>query len=404
MVPSDTTFCLLPFSSKYYLAAPITLQMKKLLLIAVLFFPAVLFAQKKGTTPTTFDLLVGTYTKGTSKGIYVFRFYAETGKLAYLNEIDDVSNPSYLTVSDDNKFVYAVNEDGKHGGVSAFTFNAHDGKLTFINKQPSGGADPCYVSEDKDKKNVFVANYSSGTLAVLPVNKDGSLSPASQLVQDEGHGVNKERQEGPHVHIAQLSPDEKYLLYSDLGTDKLNVMRYHASHPQPLSPATPPYVTVPDGEGPRHIVFSNDKKHVYLVTEMGSNVHVFDYDNGKLKETQSITLLRDGFKGQTAGAAIHISPDGRFLYASNRLETNEISVYAIDPDNGHLVFVQRVSSFGKNPRDFAIEPNGNFMVVANQDGEAIFVYRIDKSSGKISRTGITQAVGNPVCLKFTSAE
>jgi 6-phosphogluconolactonase len=378
--------------------------MKKLLLIAVLFFPTLLFAQKKDAVPTTFDLLIGTYTKGTSKGIYVYRFYAESGRLAFLNEVDDVSNPSYLCASADNKFVYAVNEDGKNGGVSAFTFNAYQGKLTPINKQSSGGADPCFISEDKDQKNVFVANYSSGSLAVLPVNKDGSLSPVSQLIKDDGHGVNKDRQEGPHVHIAMLSPDEKYLLYSDLGTDKLNVMRYHASHPQPLTPANPAYFTVPDGEGPRHIVFSNDKKHVYLVTEMGSNVHVFDYDNGKLKDVQSVTLLRDGFKGQTAGAAIHISPDGRFLYASNRLETNEISVYAIDPDNGHLIFVQRVSSFGKNPRDFAIEPNGNFLVVANQDSDSIFVYRIDKSSGKIARTMITVQIGNPVCLKFVPAE
>jgi len=256
----------------------------------------------------------------------------------------------------------------------------------------------------KIKKNVFVANYSSGDLTVLPVNKDGSLSPVSQVVQDEGQGINKERQEGPHVHIAMLSPDEKYLLYSDLGTDKLNVMRYHASHPQPLAPATPPFVKIADGEGPRHIVFSNDKKHVYLVTEMGSAVHVFDYDNGKLKEKQSITLLKDGFKGQTAGAAIHISPDGRFLYASNRLETNDISVYAIDPDTGNLIFVQRESSYGKNPRDFAIDPTGNFMVVANQDSDSIFVYRIDKSNGKISRINSNIEIGNPVCLKFAPAE
>ena len=378
--------------------------MKKFLLIVALLFPVLIYAQHKKTAPTTFDLLIGTYTKGKSKGIYVYRFYAETGRLAYLNEIDDVSNPSYLCVSDNDKFVYAVNEDGKNGGVSSFTFDPVQGKLVFLNRQPSQGADPCFVSVDKDQKNVFVANYSSGSLAVLPVNADGSLKPVSQLIQDEGHGVNKDRQEGPHVHMALLSPDEKYLLYNDLGTDKVNIMRYHASHPQPLTPATPPFVSIADGEGPRHIVFSNDKKHAYLVTEMGSAVHAFDYDNGKLKEVQSITLLRDGFKGQTAGAAIHISPDGRFLYASNRLETNEISVYAIDPDSGHLIFVQRVTSFGKNPRDFAIDPNGNFLVVANQDSDSIFVYRIDKSSGRISRIMTTLSIGNPVCLKFTPAE
>jgi len=378
--------------------------MRKLLVILSLFCSLSAFAQNKKAAPSTYDLLIGTYTTGTSKGIYVYRFYAETGKLAYLNEIDDVKNPSYLCISNNNKYVYAVNEVGKDGEVSSFSFEPKLGKLTFINKVSSEGADPCYISEDKDRKNVFIANYSSGALSVLPVNKDGSLSKASQVIHDEGHGVDKSRQEAPHVHIAMLSPDEKYLLYSDLGTDKLNVMRYHASRPQPLSPASPPFVSVKDGEGPRHITFSDDKKHVYLLTEMGSAVHVFDYDNGKLKETQSITLLNAGFKGQTAGAAIHISPDGRFLYASNRLETNEISVYAIDPANGQLIFVQRVSSNGKDPRDFAIDPTGNYLLAANQNSDNIVVYRIDKSSGKIFPTRNGIQIGNPVCLKFTAAE
>lgn len=378
--------------------------MKKFLLIISLLFPALIYAQHNKTAPSSYDLLIGTYTKGKSKGIYVYRFYPETGRMAYLNEIDDVSNPSYLCVSANNKFVYAVNEDGKNGGVSAFTFNARLGKLSFLNRQSSGGADPCYVSTDKDQKNVFIANYSSGSLAVLPVKKNGSLAPVSQLVQDKGQGVNKERQEGPHVHIAMLSPDEKYLLYTDLGTDKLNVMRYHDSHPQPLTPASPPFVNIKAGEGPRHIVFSDDKKHVYLVTEMGSAVHVFDYNNGKLKEKQSITLLEDKFRGQTAGAAIHISPDGRYLYASNRLETNEISVYVIDPETGMLTFVQRVTSYGKNPRDFAIDPSGHFLLVANQDSDSIFVYRINPNNGQLDRVISHIEVGNPVCLKFTAAE
>jgi 6-phosphogluconolactonase len=378
--------------------------MKKFLLIISLFSPVFTFAQHKKTAPSTYDLLIGTYTTGSSKGIYVYRFYAETGRLAYLNEVDDVKSPSYLCVAANNKFVYAVNEVGKNGEVSAFTFEPKLGKLVFINKQSSAGADPCYISVDKAQKNAFVANYNSGDLTVLPINKDGSLSPVSQVVQDEGHGVNTERQEAPHVHIAMLSPDEKYLLYTDLGTDKLNVMRYHASHPQPLTKASPAFVSVKDGEGPRHIIFSDDKKHVYLLTEMGSAVHVFDYDNGRLKEKQSITVLRDGFKGQTAGAAIHISPDGKFLYASNRLETNEITVFAINQETGELTLVEHVPSNGKNPRDFAIDPTGNFLLVANQNSDNIFVYRINKETGKLSITSSNIQIGNPVCLKFTPAE
>ena len=378
--------------------------MKKILIIISLLFPVLIYAQKKKPIPSTFDLLIGTYTKGKSKGIYVYRFYAETGRLAYLNEIDDVNNPSYLCVAPDNKFVYAVNETGKNGEVSSFSFDAKQGKLIFLNKQSSAGADPCYISEDKGHKNVFVANYSSGSLTVLPVNKDGSLSPASQVLQDQGQGVNKERQEGPHVHIGQLSPNEKYLLYTDLGTDKINIERYKSGKAQPLSPAEPAFVKVKDGNGPRHLVFSADDKHVYLVTEMGSDVIVFDYDKGKLTQKQSVSLLRAGFTGKTAGAAIHISPDGKFLYASNRLETNEISVFAISAESGELILVQQVSSFGKNPRDFAIDPNGKFLVLANQDSDTIFVYRIDKETGKLTKTANTIEIGNPVCLKFAPAE
>ena len=378
--------------------------MKNFLIIFSLLFPTLTFAQHKQKFPSTYDLLIGTYTTGSSKGVYVYRFYTESGRLAYLSEIDDVKNPSYLCVSGDNKFVYAVNETGKNGEVSAFSFEPKQGKLAFINKQSSGGADPCYISEDKAQKNVFVANYSSGSLSVLPVNQDGSLGAVSQLVQDEGHSVDTARQQGPHVHIAMLSPDEKYLLYSDLGTDKLNIERYHASHPQPLSPADPAFASVKDGEGPRHIVFSDDKKHVYLLTEMGSAVHVFDYDNGKLQEKQSISILHEGFKGKTAGAAIKISPDGKFLYASNRLETNEIIVFAINQETGALTLVQQVTSYGKNPRDFAIDPTGNFMLVANQNSDNIYVYKIDKNTGRLSVTNNTIQIGNPVCLKFTVAE
>ena len=380
--------------------------MKKLAVLISLLCPVLVYAQhKKNTPPSTYDLLIGTYTKGKSKGIYVYRFYTESGRVAYLNEIDDVPNPSYLCIAPDNKFVYAVNETGKAGGVSAFSFEPKVGTLKLINKEPSGGADPCYISIDKGQKNVFVANYSSGSLTVLPVKKDGSLGAVKETLQDAGHGINAGRQEGPHVHTAVLSPDEKYLLYTDLGTDKINVERYHASHEPPLTPAQPAFIPVTAGFGPRHLVFSDDKKHVYLVTEMGSAVNVYDYDNGKLKEKQSITLLRDGFKGKTAGAAVHISPDGLFLYASNRLETNEITVYAIDQETGMLTLVQQVPSYGKNPRDFAIAPDGRFLLLANQDSDTIFIYRIDKSTGKLTRTGNTITdVGNPVCLKFTPAE
>jgi 6-phosphogluconolactonase len=378
--------------------------MKRLLLIIFLLFPVLIYAQKPG--PLTYDLLIGTYTKGTStsKGILVYRFYTESGKLAYLSQIEGVSNPSYLCVSKDNHFLYAVNEDGKDGGVSSFSFQPNDGKLTFLNKQTSAGADPCYISVDEARKNVFVANYSSGSLAVLPVNKDGSLQPPSQVIQDAGKGPDASRQEGPHIHTAFFSPNEKYLLFTDLGTDKLNIYRYHASNPLPLSPSTPAFVSTASGTGPRHVVFSNNKKYLYLLHEMGSNINVYNFNGGKPVRVQTVKILPDGFKGTNGAAAIHITPDGKFLYASDRLDASGLVVYSINQETGELTFVQRQPTYGKNPRDFAIDPTGKFLLAANQDSNNIIVFKIDGSTGRLTATNFRIGVGNPVCLKFTPAE
>ncbi len=382
--------------------------MKKLLLIASFLLPVLSYAQSKKPVPSTYDVLIGTYTNGTSKGIYVYRLYEETGKLSYLNEftnVDDTAftNPSYLCVSNNNKFVYAVNENTK-GGVTALTFNANTGKMKFINNQQSQGADPCYVAVDKDQKNIFIANYSSGSLAVLPVNKDGSLRPASQVIQDAGTGPVKDRQEGPHVHMAALSPNEKFLLYNDLGTDKINIERYHASKPQPLSPADPAFVSVAPGNGPRHIVFSADGKHAYLIQEIGGFINAYNYDNGKLTQIQSLDMKLPAFGGNIGSAAIKISPDGRFLYASNRGNANEIVQYAINADNGQLSYVSRNTSLGKGPRDFAIDPQGKYLIVANQNSNTIYVYKIDQKTGWLTGVVSNLNIGNPVCLKIVSAE
>ena len=375
--------------------------MKKLLLIISISLPLLGFSQKKA--PKVFDLLIGTYTTGESKGIYVYRFYAETGKLAYLNEIDGIKNPAYLCVSANNKFVYSANENDKDGSISTFKFDRTSGKLELINSQLAGGG-PAYVAIDKDQKNVFAANYGNGTLTVLPINKDGSLNPIIQNIQDEGHGVNTDRQAGPHVHSAWLSPDEKYLFSADLGTDKLNIFRYHASKNPPLTPATPAFVSVVPGNGPRHFDFSTDGKYLYLVQEMGAVITQYGVDGPKLKALQSVNMTAKNFKGTVGAADIHISPDGHFLYATNRGDANEIVTYAINPENGQLTYVDRYSSMGKTPRNFVIDPTGNFLLVANQNTDNIFVYKIDKNTGKLALTRTVVKIGNPVCLKFVPAE
>jgi 6-phosphogluconolactonase len=276
--------------------------------------------------------------------------------------------------------------------------------MVFINQQQSQGADPCYVAVDKDQRNMFVANYTSGSLAVFPLNKDGSIGAISQHIQDSGTGVNKDRQEGPHVHTAVLSPNEKYLLYTDLGTDKVNIMRYKASKNPPLTPADPAFVKVDDGNGPRHIVFSADSKYVYLVQEIGGFINVYNYDGGSLKQVQSVDMKTPEMKGNVGSAAIHLSPDGRFLYASNRGNGNDIVQYTINPDNGQLTFVSRTPSLGKGPRDFIIDPSGKYLIVANQVGNNIVVYKLDPTTGRPTFVVYKMQLGSPVCLKIVPAE
>lgn len=378
--------------------------MKKFLLVIAILSPMLVSAQKKNTTPKTFNLIIGAYTNnGKSKGMAVYRFYAETGRLAYLSQSPEVSNPSYLAVSNNNKFVYAVNEND-NGEVSAFAFEPKTGSMTFINKQPTLGGAPCYISVDKKQKNIFVANYSGGNIAVLPLKEDGSIGQAVQTIRDSGHGIDKDRQEKAHVHTAVLSPDEKYVLYTDLGNDKINITKYRGSKENPLVPANPAYTSVTPGYGPRHLAFSNDSKHLYLITEMGSSVVVFDYDNGKLKQKQNVTLLPDGFTGQTGAADIHISPDGRFLYASNRGDANDISVFSVNAETGQLTFVERKSTLGKGPRNFAIDPTGSFLLIANQNSDSVIVFKINKETGSLSPTANRIEIGMPVCLKFAPAQ
>lgn len=364
--------------------------------------PVLGIAQKKPVYPKSFDLIIGAYTSGTSKGIAVYRFYTESGRLAYLSQIDNVSNPSYLAVSSNNKFVYAVNEND-NGEVSSFSFEPKAGKLTFINKVSTLGGSPCYISVDKNQKNLFVANYSGGNIAVLPINVDGSIAPASQTIKDDGHGINKERQEKAHVHTAVLSPDGKYVLYTDLGTDKINITKYKGGKNNQIVPANPAFVSVTPGYGPRHLAFSNDRKYLYLITEMGSSVVVFDYNNGKPKQKQDITLLPDGFKGATGAADIHISPNGKFLYATNRGDANDISVFAINQENGELTFIERRPTGGKGPRNFVIDPTGRFLLIAHQNSDSVIVYRIDETTGKLTQAVTRIEIGNPVCLKFAPA-
>ncbi|MDP4131913.1 MAG: lactonase family protein [Bacteroidota bacterium] len=348
-------------------------------------------------------LFVGTYTNGKSKGIYVFRFDSSTGTATEVSTVK-ADNPSYLAIAPDGKHIYSANESaGPVSSVGAYSFDPATGRLLLLNNQSSQGSSTCYVSEDKSEKWVMVANYGSGSLSALPVNSDGSLAPAAQVIQHYGSGINKERQEKPHVHSTIFSPDEKYLYVADLGTDKEHIYHFDPNQSKPLTEASDSFVSVMPGSGPRHIVFHPAKPDVYLISEMSGTIDAFHYheNSGKLVPFQRIRTTTANFTGRVDGADIHIGPDGRFLYASNRGVSNTLAVFAIGKD-GKLTNKQYVSVNGKHPRNFAIDPTGRFLLVANQDSDNIVVFAIDPVSGLLKATGKELSVPNPVCVKFLS--
>ena len=354
---------------------------------------ATLHAQNK------FNLLVGTYTnKCQSNGIYVYEFNADSGDFKLKNSSDNVISPSYLSVSADNKFIYAVNENGTQSTVSAFGYNSKSGKVDFLNKNEALGDDPCHLINDD--KNVIVANYSGGSIAVFKKNPDGSISKVQQLIQHEGKGPNVARQEKAHVHMVVFSPDKKFILSNDLGLDKVFVYQYNPDATNEVL-TLKESVDVKEGSGPRHLTFSKDGKFVYLVQELDATLTTFKYDkSGSLKLFAETNILPKDFQGGTSAAAIKISPDGKFLYVSDRADVNRISVYKI-LKNGAIELVEQVSTLGKGPRDFAIDPSGNYLVVGHQYTNDIVIFKRDKTTGKLKDTGKKIELCSPVGLVFT---
>ncbi len=247
-----------------------------------------------------------------------------------------------------------------------------------------------------------MANYSSGNLSVYPLKADGSIGDSLQTIQHTGGSVDATRQKSPHVHAVVLSPDEKYLMADDLGTDKVYEYVYQPNSKKPLKPAAKPTVAVDPASGPRHLVFTKDAKHAYLAQEISAKIRAFNYANGKLTSIQNINMETPDFKGVNGAADIHLSPDENFLYASNRGEANDLVVYKVNKTTGKLTFVQRQSTFGNAPRNFAIDPTGTFLLVANQNTDDIYTFKINKTTGKLTRIGSKLEISRPVCLKFVA--
>lgn len=352
-----------------------------------------------------FYLFIGTYTNTDSKGIYVYNFDSQTGEAKWVSNTDSVTNPSYLTISKDEKFVYAVNETNgaNPGRVTAYSFNKKKGTLHFLNTTASGGDDPCYISTTSNNKWLAVANYTSGTATVFPINKNGTVAPYSQIIYDSVY-----RNEGeiatPHVHETVFSPDEKYLLTPDLGLDEIITYHFDPAIKLPLILSSAKFTKSIKGTGPRHIVFAKNKNFVYLIHEMGGGVTAYKYNDGKLLQIQDIPAFPAGFTGKKDGAEICISPDGKFLYASLRGDLNSISIFSIDPVSGKLTMKGTQSSFGKGPRNFIIDPTGNYLLAANQDSRNILIFKRDKQTGLLMKTSKEIEIPRPVCLQMIPAK
>lgn len=359
------------------------------------------------------ELLVGSYTQGKSQGIYRLQFDSAKGRITPEPlQVFKTANPSWLTLSKDQSRLFVVNENGKGqrdvvGRASSVAIDPKTNQMTLINQVKTLGEEPTHSSLSADERYLFVANYGvhadpGGSLAVLPINAEGQLQPVTQMSTHPASQVNPERQMSAHVHSVVSSPDGKFVYASDLGADKVFVYQYDpaANADHPLVAADPAFVALPAGSGPRHLLFSKDGKHAYLTTEMSAQVFVFDYDKGRLKQRQALELAHGMPAQNRAAGALHASQDGKFLYVSNRGKANEILVLAINPSNGELTEIQRRSVDGDHPREFALSPNGKFLLIANQMSNAIVVLERDPETGTLGKTVQTLEMDAPSDLKF----
>jgi 6-phosphogluconolactonase (cycloisomerase 2 family) len=360
-----------------------------------------------------FQLLVGSYTAGQSQGIYRLNFDSVTGQInAEALQVIKTENPSWLTLSKDQQRLFVVNENGPGqadpvGRVSSYSIDPKSYQLSLINQVQSLGNEPTHSSLSADASHLFVSNYSvaedpGGTLAVVPVSADGTLKPVVQMSSHPSSRVNPERQMSAHVHSTISSPDGRYVFSNDLGADKVFVYRFDpkANPQQPLTAANPASVQLPPGSGPRHLLFSADGKHAWLTMEMSAQVAVFDYQDGKLEQTQMVDLAAGQPVLDKAAAALHASADGKFLYVSNRGTANQLLVFAIDPATGHLKELQRRSVEGDHPREFSLDPSGRFLLIANQKSNQIVVVERDAKTGLLGKTVQKLPMDAPSDIKF----
>lgn len=350
---------------------------------------------------------VGTYTGPKSKGIHAYRTDTATGIVEELGLVAEIQNPSFLALHPNGRFLYAASEvgsaDGKPGGsVIAYQIEPATGALRELGRSSTMGGGPCHLMVDRTGRQVLVANYGGGSVASLPLDASGKVGPASAFVQHAGSSVNPNRQKEPHAHSIQVSPDNRFALAADLGTDRLYVYPFDpakglGAKALETSPALAP------GSGPRHFAFHPNGRFVYVINELLSTMTALSYtaSSGRMNVLQTLDTLPAGFTGGSSTAEVVVHPDGRFLYGSNRGH-DSLAIYAIAPSDGRLTLVGHQSTGGRTPRNFNIDPSGNQLWAANQSTDNIMIFRVDKNTGRLTPTGQELKVGSPVCVKFLS--
>jgi len=350
-------------------------------------------------------IYLGTYTRGGEGGIQLLRFDPGQERLEYVGLAAECSDPSFIAIHPSGRFLYAVSEQGSPEGgyVLSYAVDRVSGLLTSLNEQHSGGKGPCHLTVDPSGRWVLVANYSDGGVATLRILDDGSLGEDGARLKHEGSGVDPERQEGPHAHSINLTPDGSRAVVADLGTDKVAVYRFDPSDGS-LIPNDPPWGAVEPGAGPRHVAFHPDGNRVYVLNEMFASLTVFAYDpaSGRLESQQTISMLPDDFDGIRSGAEVVVHPSGRFVYASNRGH-DSIAVFTVDPSDGSLTALGQVPSGGRSPRNFAIDPSGQYLLAANQSSNNLVVFRIG-ADGSLVSTDMKVEVPKPVCVRFLAID
>ncbi|OPJ57308.1 lactonase family protein [Clostridium oryzae] len=348
---------------------------------------------------------IGTYTSNDSKGIYKLKLNAENNLVLDSDLAAAIDNPSYIITDNNCNYLYSVMElqdyDGIPGGaVSAFKIDHETGKLDLINSKPTYGKDPCHLTLSSNGKYLFVSNYSSGSLTVFRMEKNGSIGDRINFIQHTGSGPNKDRQEAAHVHSSAFSPDGKHLCVVDLGCDKLFIYDFN-NEDGSLKYNDELTLDISPGSGPRHLAFHPKCNFLYVINELSSEVTVLKYDSStfKLKKLQTLSTIPQDYNHESLCAAIKISPDGRFLYASNRGH-NSIAIFKIEKNIGTLEFICVIPTGGDFPRDITITPDGNTLYAANQKSDSITVFHIDKDTGILKKDSEDISISIPVCICF----